>query len=141
MTNHRKPPKPPFYYSGGNGVCRQCGYTILRPDGRQNFRANWHPACVKEYRLIHFPADTRKAVWKRDQGVCGYCGVQCSRTAWDVEHVKPLYEANGDLDYWKMSNTVTACLPCHKKKSAKEAAERAAKRRAEKAVDEGSSPE
>ena len=106
-----------------------CGQEILKKDGSINKRASWHPACVVEYRLIHFPTDTRRAVWKRDRGVCYLCGENAGRHGWEVEHIKPLYESNGDITYWQLSNIAAVCVPCHQKKSAKEAGQRAQARR------------
>jgi hypothetical protein len=133
MQNHRKPPKPPFYHTGGAGSCRQCGEDILKKDGSINKRASWHPACVTEYRLVHFPNDTRRAVWKRDKGVCYLCREVVSKKAWEMEHIKPLFEAEGDLTFWQLPNIAVCCVPCHRKKSAEEAGRRAAIRKAAKA--------
>lgn len=132
MQDHRKPPKPPHYFTAEPGQCKFCGEMVLKKDGAVNKRANWHPPCVAEYKIIYWPAATRKAVWKRDKGICVVCSKNCGRHAWDVEHTRPLYEANGDIEFWKMSNTTTYCKDCHKEKSAREAGERAAARRAAK---------
>jgi DNA-directed RNA polymerase subunit RPC12/RpoP len=72
--DHRKPPKPPFYDTYDYGQCRYCGKEILDKKGKRSKRALWHPACVAEYKLIHFPSETRKAVYKRDKGKCAKCG-------------------------------------------------------------------
>lgn len=107
-----------------------CGDPILKKDGVTiNTRASWHPICVTEYRLIHFPNDTRRAVWQRDKGRCYLCGTRVGRREWELEHIRPLYEAHGDINFWKLDNCGTACVDCHKEKSAREAGERAKKRR------------
>lgn len=49
-----------------------------------------------------------------------------------MDHIKPLIEANGNLDYWKMNNLQTLCRSCHTKKTSEEATKRAEKRREEK---------
>lgn len=101
-------------------------------NGKVNKRASWHPKCVEQYRLIHFPRDTRRAVWKRDKGQCYICGETVGKKEWELEHKKPLFEAKGRISYWKMPNLGTACKPCHKKKTAEEAARRAEARRKKK---------
>lgn len=132
MQDHRKPPKPPFYHTAGKGSCRQCGENILKADGSINKRSNWHPKCVEEYKLIHFPRDTRRAVWKRDRGVCYLCHQIVNKNAWEMEHIRPLYEANGDITFWELPNIAVCCIPCHREKSAREAGARAAIKRAAK---------
>jgi hypothetical protein len=134
MQDHRKPPKPAHYLTAGSGTCRQCGGDILKKDGSINKRASWHPKCVTEYRLVHFPNDTRRAVWKRDKGKCYICGTIVGRREWELEHIRPLIEAKGDLSFWQLPNCACVCIPCHQKKTAKEAGERAAARRALKPV-------
>lgn len=121
----RKPPKPETYYSAGYGSCRWCGDPILQANGLINLRANWHKSCVEKYRFIYFPKDTRRAVWARDAGKCYMCGEIFTKDQWEVEHIKPLYEAQGRMEYWELHNLGTACRPCHKKKTADEARHRA----------------
>ena len=54
---------------------------------------------------------------------------------WDADHIKPLWSAPRDLgladrDQWfGVGNLQTLCRPCHKAKSAREAAERATVKR------------
>lgn len=55
---------------------------------------------------------------------------------WDVDHIKPLVEAKGDISYWKLDNLATRCKDCHKAKSIAETKARAkARREAKKLVD------
>jgi 5-methylcytosine-specific restriction endonuclease McrA len=135
--SHRKPHKPIFYDQRVPGQCRYCGGEILDKKGQRSKRAMWHPACVAEYKLIHFPGDTRRAVFKRDKGKCAKCGVvtRYLRGAWDMDHIKPLIEAQGNLDYWRLPNLQTLCSPCHTAKTSAEATARAAARRAAKNID------
>ena len=135
--DHRKPPKPPFYDTYIYGQCRYCGGEILDKKGQRSKRAYWHPACVEEYKLIHFPADIRRAVYKRDKGKCASCGTtnKYLRGAWDMDHIKPLVESQGDLSYWKLPNLQTLCKPCHITKTSAEATARAAARKALKNID------
>lgn len=132
MNDHRIPPKPPYFDTVPEGTCRWCNVEIgLTPKGKPS-KSRWHHHCVAEYKLLHWPTNTRKAVWRRDKGVCRGCGVQCSRRGglkWHMDHIKPLIEALGNIDYWRLPNLQTLCTDCHKAKTSKEATERAAIRR------------
>ena len=140
MSSHREPPKPPHYHNPLPGQCRWCGQLIFKADGQTlNKRANWHPACVKEYKLVAWPAVTRRAVFKRDKGVCIKCGHQCAKAGkdvWHLDHIKPLIEAAGDIKYWTLANLQTLCQPCHHAKTGSEATARAEARRAAKNIDD-----
>lgn len=114
---------------GATGSCRWCGEPILRPDGRTNWRARWHPGCVTAYRLAVFSSDQRRAVWARDRGVCVTCGVRVQ--TWDADHIKPLWSIPPDLSlfdrskWFGLENLQTLCGPHHKAKSRMEASVRA----------------
>jgi len=129
MSEYRKPPKPPFYDGALPGQCRVCGEYVLRSKGTINTRANWHPKCLIEYKLIHWPRETRKAVWSRDKGACADCGCRCDKRGWELDHRKPLVEAKGRIEYWKLPNLQTLCRDCHRKKTSAEATARAAARK------------
>jgi 5-methylcytosine-specific restriction endonuclease McrA len=105
---------------------------IYRDDGKVKTRANWHPSCLEEYKVIYWPGYSRKAVFRRDRGVCCDCGMDCQTTghAWEMDHDRPLFEANGDISFWKLPNLKTRCGDCHSLKTAAEAAQRAAERKA-----------
>lgn len=130
MSKYRKPPKPAAYDSPP-GYCRYCGHAIVNAAGKLNLRANWHPPCVETYRVIYWPQETRKAVWRRDRGQCANCPTRFGslHDAWHVDHHRPLIEAQGDIDYWLLPNLKTLCTPCHAAKTKEEAGERARKRR------------
>lgn len=88
---------------------------------------------MAEYTLLFWPGETRKAVWKRDKGICAECKKQCDKkgvNGWDLDHKIPLIEGDGSLSFWQMPNLQTLCKDCHKAKTGREATERAAKRRA-----------
>lgn len=134
MSDHRIPPKPKYFDTVPPGTCRWCNKKIgPTPKGNPS-RSRWHPKCVKEYKLIHWPSETRKAVWRRDKGVCAKCGKQCSRkgNSWHMDHIVPLVESKGKLKYWKLGNLQTLCVDCHKQKTINEATQRAARRRSNK---------
>ena len=132
MQDHRIPPKPVYYDTAPAGDCRYCGQPIYKKDGKINLRAGWHKDCVEEYKLIYWVKETRKAVWKRDRGHCAGCGTKCGLKGWEMDHHKPLYEANGDITYWHLSNCTTKCHACHKAKTSKEATARAEARAIQK---------
>lgn len=129
MSKYRIPPKPPHYDSAQKGQCRYCGKGIIKKDGSPNLRASWHPKCVEEYKIIYWPNNTKRAVWSRDKGKCAKCQTICSRKNWDMDHIQPLVEAHGRIDYWKLPNLQTLCKSCHKSKTGQEATARAEKRR------------
>lgn len=137
---HRKPPKPPHYDNPDPGQCKWCGNTILKADGSVNKRSHWHPYCVKEYKLIHWPKVTRMAVYKRDKAKCACCGIHCGKGVWHMDHIKPLYQANGDIDYWRLGNLQTLCTECHKDKTILEAKDRAQLRKKAKEEKVSESP-
>lgn len=35
----------------------------------------------------------------------------------EVDHIRPLFEAHGDMSYYEMENLVSLCIECHKKKT------------------------
>ncbi len=130
--DYRKPPKSAHYQFRIPGQCRHCGLEILDKKGKRSSRALWHPACIAEYKILHFPQDTRKAVYKRDKGICAKCGHKCARKyndVWHLDHVKPLVEAKGKLEYWQLPNLQTLCIPCHTAKTSAEATARALARK------------
>ena len=74
MSNHRKAPLPAsMKRKPTKGMCRWCEQPVVGPKG-QPTKATWHPACVQEFKLIHWPAETRAAVFARDKGICARCG-------------------------------------------------------------------
>jgi 5-methylcytosine-specific restriction endonuclease McrA len=127
---HRKPPKPAAY-EAKPGTCRYCGNPLLDEQGRIRKRASWHKDCLEEFKIIYWPAETRKAVWKRDRGQCANCPTICDgfEIPWEMDHRKPLIEAKGNIEYWKLFNLDLLCLTCHSKKTSAEATARAAARK------------
>lgn len=135
---HRRPPLPESMKRHvPKGQCRWCNQPILKPDGTENRARNWHPACVDIYMIACFSDAQRKAVWKRDHGVCARCGTQTVKEVrgfthrpldvmklpyhllgpmgrlWQADHIRPLLEANGDMSYYLLSNLQTLCNGCH----------------------------
>lgn len=64
---------PPF--KGQKGRCSWCGTTDI-PIGRKTWCSK---KCVDEYLFRSDPSAIRKAVYKRDRGICATCG--CDATA------------------------------------------------------------
>lgn len=81
------------------GHCRYCG--VKMPDGS---RASWHKDCLKAYKLRAWPGELRKAVKRRDRGVCRACGL-------DTQKVDRLVEALTELDEQERTDAVSALLP------------------------------
>jgi hypothetical protein len=134
MGDHRTPPKPPYFDTVPEGTCRWCNQEVgLTPKGKPS-KSRWHKMCLAEFKLLNWPSTTRRAVYKRDRAVCVKCGTKCDKykNRWHMDHIKPLYLANDNINFWKLDNLQTLCESCHKLKSASEATERAEKRRAAK---------
>ena len=156
-TEHRRPAIP--FSDAPRGTCRWCGEPILHEDGDKkgtpNRRRRWHQPCVDAYDTTD-PRELRRRVRRRDGGRCAVCrldtyglkrrmkgrgmwtklrerGFVRRRSLWELDHVVPLIDG-GTHD---LSNLQTLCVPCHRKKSARENSERAARRAAEAGASEG----
>jgi 5-methylcytosine-specific restriction endonuclease McrA len=133
MASHRTPPKPPHFDEAPEGTCCWCNQEVgLTPKGKPS-KSRWHAACLKDYKQLFWPSNTRRAVLRRDKAVCAQCGVKCNyNLPWHMDHIKPLVEANGDISYWQLPNLQTLCTPCHTAKTSQEATARAEKRKQSK---------
>ncbi|AFU86898.1 hypothetical protein Ccr32_gp066 [Caulobacter phage Ccr32] len=105
------------------GHCRWCTGPILKPDGSINRRKTFcSQVCVSHYLLRADPAEMRRHVFFRDQGVCAACKkrwLYLDDSGWQADHIEPLFLAFGDLAYWEPENVQVLCTdPCHKQKSA-----------------------
>lgn len=56
---------------------------------------------------------TNRTLFRRDQQVCGYCGVHFGTKDLTRDHIHPV--SKGGPNEWM--NVVTACAPCNKRKS------------------------
>jgi hypothetical protein len=118
---HRNPPLPVWFMDCPWGVCRWCGKIIWDEDGTILKRRHWHKECLKPYWIITDCKYAKAEVKKRDKGICAYCGKYCQyRYEWELDHVKPLIDAVGDVTYWEMNNLQTLCNTCHERKTAQE---------------------
>jgi 5-methylcytosine-specific restriction endonuclease McrA len=132
------------------GVCRLCAGPILDADGRVNRRRRWHQLCT-DYVTVVLHSQWTLAAFRRIDGrlrcyACGFTNhdgpceyaynsegwriggcVLGEHRGWEVDHVVPLW-AGGSHGF---ANLQTLCYPCHRDKTAREAALRAARRRAQ----------
>lgn len=115
MSNHRKPPKP-AHWGIPRGNCRFCGHEIIE-NGKRNNRKHWHEQCAHTWNIMNNPAYASRYVHKRDQYTCRECGIQDRNGSFDVDHIKPLFEANGNPLYWQSPNLRLLCKECHKDKT------------------------
>lgn len=60
-------------------------------------------------------------VWTKALATCASCSRTCDFDCWHMDHIVPLWQGGVDLE----SNMQVLCIPCHKEKTAQEAAERA----------------
>lgn len=67
---------------------------------------------------MNSPTEARKFVFRRERGTCQGCGFK-SLTMKDfhVDHIKPLFEAQGDPSYYESTNMQLLCHDCHKDKT------------------------
>jgi hypothetical protein len=136
MSSHRKPPKPEFFDSVPKGTCRWCNEPILEltPTGRTS-TSRWHKGCLDQYLFMTRPKVYRRAIFKRDMGVCQTCGWKHTsiHSNWELDHITPLVESRGleeiDYSFWQEGNLQVLCSECHKEKTSREATVRAAVRK------------
>ena len=57
----------------------------------------------------------KSVLWKRDEGICYLCGIECDPDNWHLEHKIPL--AHGGKHSYQ--NTGVACPPCNLSKGSK----------------------
>lgn len=74
---------------------------------------------VHNYEQQYIPHLTNKALFRRDDHVCLYCGEQFHYTFLTRDHVIPI--SRGGADNWE--NVVTACFRCNNHKGSKTLAE------------------
>ena len=134
------------------GTCIWCGEGDLdkMKNGKVHPHRLWHEKCKGRYYFLTSQSVARWYIEKRDKGICAGCGKDCSAvweinpnqkyrsdthtlvsdSCWEMDHIKPLWKSTGLTDeerlkFFEMENLQTICIPCHRKKSAQEAAERA----------------
>lgn len=63
------------------------------------------------------PKEARRVVSRRDKYKCVVCEKSVKDERFEVDHIKPLFEANGDPTFWQAPNLRTLCVECHKDKT------------------------
>lgn len=135
--SRRQPPITNGYDSQGRKLCA-CGCQQPLPPNRQTWASS---KCYHGWRLIHHQGTIRKAIYRRDKGICAICSINASaafkaikheartvpkhehksrwptwtlsrRTGWDADHIIPI--TLGGL-YLGLANIRTLCQPCHKR--------------------------
>lgn len=154
-TAHRKVPMPDW---PGPGSCRWClkptVWEMGKKKGRLAPKRNWHNACYYQYRLHTEIAAQFDFLFDRDGPRCRACGAggyaelrstSCAggEITWTILKPSIVLEVDHIFPLWRFSeirvddrrrlygpeNLWLLCLPCHKKKTRLEAAERATRRR------------
>jgi 5-methylcytosine-specific restriction enzyme A len=107
-------------------TCRFCGQPIQSPR-RRSFCGD---ACVHEYLIRHNRNYAREMVYRRDHGICAFCGIDARhvealterakelgrtlprgrRTGFDVHHVVPVSEGGEGCS---LAGLKTVCIFCH----------------------------
>lgn len=101
MSHHRKPPLPESMKRSQPGHCGWCDKPIINPDGKPS-RRSWHPDCVVAFKLIHWPYETRNAVFDRDRGICARCGVDTVRQKRIADETMMLQRWLGQQEHHKL---------------------------------------
>lgn len=68
---------------------------------------------VSNIKGYNIPPLTNKALFRRDQNLCAYCGTVFSPSILSRDHIKP--RSKGGPDVW--TNVVTACESCNRHKN------------------------
>jgi hypothetical protein len=61
------------------------------------------------------PAVTRRKLFRRDRGLCAYCGQHVGEAALQAEHIVPASRGGA----WSWMNLVAACAACNGRKAAR----------------------
>lgn len=101
-------------YDLRGGICAKTGEqstltinTIVAIKGLMNKKA------MKHYNRVPL---TNKALFRRDQNMCAYCGdIFTGKDALSRDHIQPVSRSGPNV--W--TNVVTACHPCNKMKDAR----------------------
>lgn len=124
--------------SNGKLSCLECKNDITA-SRRRTFCSS---KCADSFSLKTNSNSVRQQVFKRDQGVCALCKVDCfegtpaawkrargSGHRWQADHIIPVIEGGGVCT---LDNYRTLCTSCHKKVTADLAARRAKARKLSK---------
>jgi len=98
------------------GWCRFCKEQILDPKTNAILtRKTWHPRCVTTYEEQQDGSARRKAIFRRDRGLCAQCGTIWENLYgnWQADHIIPLAVGGS----FELTNVQTLCCSCHFAKS------------------------
>jgi HNH endonuclease len=122
-----------FQRIAGKGECHWCGDPIVLADpadyrrrSREYHRGDEHEVGDKDCKSERdwsVAMEPRSLIQLREDPCCVDCGSEGGN--WDADHDKPLWDGGEH----SATNLVRRCGDCHKKKTAREAAERASRRR------------
>jgi 5-methylcytosine-specific restriction endonuclease McrA len=108
-------PLDAFYPNSRPNYCRECCNTRKRDWERRNLdkireknRAGRHRRNAAKRGSARVETVRKSVVWKRDQGICGICGLAADPEAWDLEHIVPLAR-QGDHTYANTRVSHPAC--------------------------------
>lgn len=138
MTDEKRVRKPPVGAVFAlhkpldrRGWCNWCGEPVTETTGTRGWLRWWHDGCEGEYHIIIRPDAARRAVFKRDEGICADCGedwservvlrknfeVSCQPDGlWDIrkkadrEEAMRVYHAERAEGYWRYTDLVEISL-------------------------------
>lgn len=91
--------------------------TVEAHNGRMVHRLFYLPSVIRlrGYAKVPYrrPQATRKNIFRRDGGMCLYCGAKAPGVTLELEHILPV--SRGGLSVWE--NLVSACRGCNSKKA------------------------
>lgn len=87
----------PWAYAD-SGACRVCGCERKEGERWQTFCKNDGGACLRWYKIRSDPGYARRAVERRDKGVCGLCGLDTRELK---QRVFALDQARKNGDPWQ----------------------------------------
>ena len=101
-------------YSLHGGVSALTGQRTVIPINAIVATQGSHPDAHRFYDRYTAPLSNR-ALFRRDENICLYCGIQFGHTDLSRDHVNPL--SQGGEDSW--TNVVTACKRCNNHKGSR----------------------
>lgn len=117
------------------GICARCGgdsqRLFMRWVRANRYCRTWSGSDPYD-RDFHLPAHRehrRERLRSAAQKRLATMGKGWANGAWQHDHIRPLVEANGNIDFWKLDNCQTLCGACHVTKGREDNARRKAMKR------------